>query len=84
MEHLFLREIISYLICKYIATVKSQFKTHIESIHGGVRYPCDQCQYKATTISTLKRHIESIHKGAAYLCDQCQYIATIMSSLNTY
>ena len=43
-------------------------KIHVESIHEGVRYPCDKCPYKATTISSLKRHGESIHEGVCYSC----------------
>ena len=53
-------------------------KIHVESIHEGVRYPCDKCPYKATTISSLKRHGESIHEGVCYscACDHCEYTAT--------
>ena len=47
-------------------------KIHVESIHEGLRYPCDKCPYKATTISSLKRHGESIHEGVCYSCDHCE------------
>ena len=32
---------------------------HIESLHEGVKNPCDECKYKASALSTLKKHKES-------------------------
>ena len=58
--------------CDYIATFAGHLKTHIESIHEGVRYSCHQCDYKATFAGALKRHVESIHEGVRFPCDQCQ------------
>ena len=48
-----------------------QLRCHIQSIHEGVRYDCNQCEYQATTQSNLKVHIKSLHEGAEYACDQC-------------
>ena len=31
-------------------------KKHVEAIHEGVRYPCDQCDYRATQPGNVKRH----------------------------
>ena len=49
----------------FIQIVKVNFagslKEHVESIHEGVRYPCDQCDYKATQKGSLKRHKKSNH-----------------------
>ena len=36
-------------------------RRHIDSVHGDVRYPCDQCDYKTTQKGTLKRHIDAVH-----------------------
>ena len=41
--------------CKNKSTVAGHLKTHVESIHEGVRYPCDQCNYKATEKGNLKK-----------------------------
>ena len=70
--------------CDYIATFAGALKTHIESIHGGVRYSCRQCDYKATFAGALNRHVESIHEGVRFPCDQCDYKATQKNHLRTH
>ena len=42
-------------------------KKHIESIHEGVRYPCDQCDYRATEKGNLKRHEMFKHRWCAFI-----------------
>ena len=53
----------------------TRLKKHVESIHNGVRYTCNQCDYKATQKGHIKKHVESIHDGVCYTCDQCDYKA---------
>ena len=53
--------------CDYKATVKSNLRIHVDSIHVEVIYPFDQCDYKATQKDDLKKHFESIHKGVIIL-----------------
>ena len=43
------------------ANFAGHLKEHVESIHEGVRYSCDQCDYRATTKGNLKRHEMSKH-----------------------
>ena len=62
----------------------TNLRTHVEAIHEGVRYSCDQCGYKATTAGNLKKHIDSIHTGVCYPCDQCDYKATVTGSLKKH
>ena len=61
---------------KSVATTQASLKTYVESIHDGVKYPCNQCVHKATTQSDLKRHIKSVHDGLKYPLSQCDYKAT--------
>ena len=42
--------------CDYKANFAGNLKKHRESIHEGVRYPCDQCDYRATTKGNLEKH----------------------------
>jgi len=49
---------------------KGNLKKHVDSVHGNVRYPCDQCDYKATQKGSLKMHIGSVHGDVIYPCDQ--------------
>ena len=47
--------------CDYEATKSSHLKTHVESIHEGVRYPCNQCSYKATETGNLQKHVNYLY-----------------------
>ena len=67
-----------------ISTQQSSLKTHIESVHVGMKYPCNQCNYKATTQSSLKTHILSVHDCVKYPCHQCEYKATQQSHLKRH
>ena len=49
-----------------VTSVSLDFRTHKESKHDGIRYPCDQCEYAATTSSSLRRHKESKYRGIRY------------------
>jgi len=40
--------------------ISSNLKTHIDSKHEGVRYPCSQCEFLATTASYLKVHVQCV------------------------
>ena len=47
--------------CEQKQTTMEDVKTHIESVHKKVKYPCNQCEYKAPSQGGLKRHIETVH-----------------------
>ena len=47
--------------CDYKATMKHHLKTHIDSVHMGVKFPCDQCDYKASRADNLRRHERKTH-----------------------
>ena len=49
--------------CDYTATRADLLKSHKESKHEGIRYPCSDCDYASTRVSDLKRHKESKHEG---------------------
>ena len=59
-------------------------RSHIESIHEKVKYPCGQCEYKATGKGHLKTHILAVHEKIKYPCQQCEYKATSKGSLKTH
>ena len=58
------------------ATDPRNLRRHINSVHDGVRYECQQCDHKATDPSTLRRHIKSVHDSVRYECQQCDHKAT--------
>ena len=70
--------------CGNIFTMQKTLKKHIEAIHQGIRYPCDQCPFQGRTKILLKYHIESVHEGKRYYCDQCEFIALTKDNLKTH
>ena len=40
-----------------------RMKTDIDSIHLGIKYPCDLCEYQATERGSMKVHINRVHRG---------------------
>ena len=68
----------------YKAKYRTNLLKHLESIHEGVKYLCDQCDYKATRKTHLLRHLKSKHEGVKYPCDQCDFKASQKSNLLTH
>ena len=71
-------------ICMKQYKSKRNLLKHIQSVHKGIKYPCNQCEYKATQQGNLKTHIESVHEKVKYPCHQCEYKATRQSNLKTH
>ena len=47
-------------------------KTHMQSIHDQIKYPCTECGYQATQKCHLKRHMNSVHlRKYSFNCDFC-------------
>lgn len=67
--------------CQRQFTKMNSLKTHIQSIHEGVKYACDQCEYQATYQKNLIRHVQSKHEGVKYSCHKCDYQASFKSGL---
>ena len=61
--------------CDHHATWKESLKTHILSMHDGMKFKCHQCDHQATQKGSLKRHILSKHDGMKFKCSQCDYKA---------
>ena len=66
------------------ATEQCHLQTHIQSLHDGIKYPCNQCDYQAKRLGHLREHIESKHEGIKYLCDHCNYQASQQSALRRH
>ena len=58
---------------------KSTLKTHIASIHEGIKYPCDLCTYAATQKSALKRHMRTIHNPGDLMFQLQTFTAKIIA-----
>ena len=66
------------------ASQKTNLKRHKQSVHEGVKYPCNKCEYQATTKGALQRHQKSEHEGVKYSCNQCEYQAKEQDSLKRH
>ena len=59
--------------CSFTTVDKRTLKEHIESIHDGVRYPCDECEYQATRPSNLRKHKQVKHTTITFPCEMCSF-----------
>ena len=57
---------------------------HIDSVHEGIKYPCNKCEYKASTQSYLNEHINAIHKGKKFYCKHCDFKTPWRNHLRTH
>ena len=48
-------------MCEYAATKPSNLKRPRESMHEGIKYPCDLCGHLVTTTSNSKLHKKVKH-----------------------
>ena len=72
------------MICDYQTMKKEYFKLHNESIHEGIRHPCQLCDYQAVTKKLLTTHTESIHKGVMFHCKYCPHKSRDNGSLRRH
>jgi len=60
---------------KYLCTICGKhvfiLKSHMESVHLGVKYPCEKCGKEFATPPGLKVHILTFHEGNKYPCLVC-------------
>jgi len=59
--------------CAYKTRTKDGMKNHVEKVHLGIRWPCDQCKFVGAYKADLKRHVKIVHDGFALHCDQCDF-----------
>ena len=60
-------------------------KYHVQSVHEGIKFPCDQCEFTACTNSYLKKHKETKHGGTnIYPCDVCGLTVTTSADLKEH
>ena len=57
---------------KHLSTRRRSLMNHIDSVHEGIRYNCDQCQHQSTTKNNLWKHVKSVHSGVTYDCNMCE------------
>ena len=76
------------ILSKYVTDINGKnlsiccyFRAHRQSVHEGIKYPCDQCEYKATAMGSLRRHYNAIHSGHKYPCSECEHVSNTPANL---
>ena len=57
---------------------------HIQSVHEGVKYACNQCDQQFSTQGNLTQHIQYKHVGVKYDCNECDKQFTKQCGLTTH
>ena len=65
-------------------TLKSQLTIHINSVHKGIKYKCDQCDKEFTTSAHRCVHIKSVHEHKKYPCTLNDYQAPQQQNLTKH
>ena len=59
--------------CSYTTSDKRHLKTHINSVHLGLRpFSCETCQSTFTQSSHLNYHIKTVHQKGQFECRHCE------------
>ena len=62
-------------LCEYKPSKPSKktIRIHKDSIHFGLKYPCNTCKKVSSTKSNLIKHVEENHSGKRHKCTDCKY-----------
>ena len=60
---------------------KTQLKIHTDSVHEGIKQPCDSCEYQASSLATLRVHKQAEHEGVTHKCSFCEFVAKFRATL---
>ena len=58
----FCRKEVHSFVLKPLVWQKQYLKIHLQTIHEGLNYPCNQCEFTATQKGDVIRHIQSKHQ----------------------
>ena len=70
--------------CQYQSNRPDKVKLHRQTIHQGIKFPCNHCEYKAMSPCDLRKHVRGRHEGIRYTCDRCDHISVDKSSLKKH
>ena len=70
--------------CNYRSEIFYHHKSHIQTVHEGIRYACPQCDHKAMSKGNLNSHMRSIHEGVTYPCALCDFKAKQSTGLKRH
>ena len=60
-------------------------KTHIETVHKGIRkHACPYCDKRFSQKANLRTHVKTLHEELRYPCYQCEYQAKRKAALQIH
>lgn len=74
----------TYENCIYKARTKYGLQLHVEKVHLGRRYVCEECNYIATQKCHLRVHIRTVHEGRSFPCHLCDHVASYKNNLKRH
>ena len=57
--------------CGQLYSSPGNLQKHMKSVHGNIKFRCDQCPYEASQKIGLVKHQQVIHAGLKHYCDMC-------------
>ena len=70
--------------CGHTSKWKHDVKSHILSVHEGVKYNCTSCSFKTSYSANLRKHVKSVHDQEKFECDRCDYKASRPETLRQH
>lgn len=50
-----------------------ELKTHVNFVHNGIGFSCDQCEFRTAHEGKLQTHKQVVHEKKTLSCDDCEY-----------
>ena len=69
--------------CDYSNRHRTSINNHVQLVHEGVIYQCEQCEYVAPNRRGLRTHV-SVHMGIKFPCQHYNYRATRKENLRSH
>lgn len=73
-----------FINCEYQSNRPDKVRLHKQTIHQGIKFPCNHCEYKACSPCDLRKHVRGRHEGIRYKCDKCDHISFDKSTLKKH
>ena len=52
--------------------LQGSLNMHMQTVHEGLKFPCDECDKQFTQKGYLNVHMKSVHEGKTFICDKCE------------
>ena len=60
--------------CESNFTRNYHMKRHMQGVHEGIKFQCEECEFKTNYKERLKAHIQGVHEGLNFTCNKCDFV----------